>query len=218
MTDRSSKLGRKAPKRSPRPEIIVVCEGKVTEPRYFNDFRSQCGNSLVTVTAIGGCGVPTSVVERAIEVKGDRIQRAKKSRDSFDNQFEVWAVFDRDAHPKGQVPNALALAASEGIFVAYSNPCFEVWGLMHFSRFAKPGHHHEAQAELKKVLGSYCHEKNPVMDVAMLQKKYEDAVRNAKQGLADREKEDQKMGDPSTSVFELTERIRQFGKPGTPSV
>ena len=87
--------------RTPRPEIIIVCEGKVTEPEYFKQLSTLWGNSLVRVRTIGGCGVPISVVERAIDERRALALRARKTRDSFDEVFEVWAAFDRDAHPDG---------------------------------------------------------------------------------------------------------------------
>ena len=54
------------------------------------------GNSLVSVKTIGGCGVPVSVVQQAIIEKQELISVARKSRDYFDKNFEVWAAFDRD--------------------------------------------------------------------------------------------------------------------------
>ena len=212
MIDRSDNLRRGPARRTPRPEIIVVCEGKVTEPQYFSDLRAVFRNTLVKITAIGGCGVPVSVVERAIFERKLRIQLARKTGDSFDSQFEVWAVFDRDEHPKRQVPDALDLAKSNGVSVAYSNPCFELWGLMHFSCYARPGHHHEVQAALKRQLPGYCHEHNPVVKVSDLRDRYETAVKNARQSLVDRQSEGTPLGDPSTNVFELTEKIKEFGQ------
>jgi hypothetical protein len=209
----SSSLSRSGfPIKQPKPKIVVVCEGKVTEPKYFEDFRLYCGNSLVTVKAIGGCGVPVSVVERAIAERERLVREAKASRDSFDQIFEVWAVFDRDAHPQPQVPTAIANAQINDIRVAFSNPCFEVWGLMHYSCYSRPGHHHETQRELKRILTGYCHERNPVMSLQLLQPKYETAVTNSQQALRRREQEDSPNGDPSTTVHLLTERIREFGK------
>jgi hypothetical protein len=149
------------------------------------------------VTTIGGCGVPLSVVERAVQEYDCRIKKKNKSTDSFEI-FEVWAVFDRDAHPEKQVPNAFKLAATNNIFVAFSNPCFEVWGLMHFSCFGKPGHHHEAQAVLKSKLPSYCHTKNPYIDALALHNRYSEAVRNSIQALDARKNEQNMNGDPST--------------------
>lgn len=203
---------RPAAKRQPKPKIVIVCEGKITEPRYFEDFRNLCGNNLVEVTTIGGCGVPISVVDRAIQEKAKLAAIARRTRDSFDKLFEVWAVFDRDEHPVGQVPAAITQARKHSIGIAYSNPCFEVWGLMHYSCYNKPGHHHETQKALKLLHDGYCHEKNPVIDAKALHPKYHNAVANAHRALCNREEEGDASGDPSTTVFELTERIRIFGR------
>ena len=209
----SAPLDRKTPaRRLPKPIILIVCEGKVTEPKYFLDFKDRKGNGLVAVKSIGGCGVPISVVERAAAEKFDLARQARKSPDSFDAHYEVWAVFDRDAHPAGQVPQALELAKTTGVQVAYSNPCFELWVLMHFGCYGKPGHHHETQDALKKAMPSYCHRKNPIFDMSELDRRYDEAVRNAKQALHLRAAEHAPMGDPSTTVHELTERIRIFGR------
>ena len=191
---------------------MIVCEGKVTEPRYFHDFTDHHANALVTVTTIGGCGVPLSVVERAIREKQALTKTARRSKDSYGQQFDVWAVFDRDAHPKPQVPLALALAKRHGIQIAYSNPCFELWGLMHFACVARPGSHKQTQRELKRLLPKFCHEKNPIFDFNVLVSKYAIALRHATQALKDRASEGQTNGDPSTTVFQLTEQIRRFGK------
>jgi hypothetical protein len=204
---------RGAPRRLPKKKIVIVCEGKLTEPRYFQDFLTLQNSTLVSVQTIGGCGVPVSVVERAVSEREALLATARRTRDSFDAAFEVWAVFDRDAHPHTQVPDAFALAAENEIKVAYSNPCFEVWGLMHFALWAKPGHHHETQRDLKERLDGYCHTNNPLMNVVLLDRKYPDAVRNAQMASTRREEEGSSIyGDPSTSVYLLTERIRMNGK------
>ncbi|WP_082447824.1 RloB family protein [Xylophilus sp. Leaf220] len=205
-------LKRQPPKRESHPEIVIVCEGKVTEPRYFLDLKKSFKNTLVTITPIGGCGVPISVVERAIDERQQRVANAKRSKNSFAKRFFVWAVFDRDAHPVGQVPAAMALAEANGIKVAFSNPCFEVWGLMHYSAYAKPGHHHQTQSELKNKLKSYCHEHNPIIDLGEIQHLYNDAVKNSKKAMESRAEEGTPKGDPSTNVYELTELIRLEGR------
>ena len=199
--------------REPKSNIVIVCEGKVTEPQYFKDFRLMRGNSLVSVKTIGGCGVPVSVVQQAIIEKQELISVARKSRDYFDKNFEVWAAFDRDSHPETQVPQAFRLAEENGINIAYSNPCFEVWGLMHFECWGKPGHHHDTQRDLKQRLDGYCHKTNPVMSVQALNCLYDEAVKNAVRARAQRSNEDgSDRGDPSTTVDLLTERICRNGK------
>ena len=58
-------------------------------------------------------------------------QRASKRRRKADGPDfdEIWCVFDTDEHPN--LPQALAQAASSGILTAVSNPCFELWLVLH---------------------------------------------------------------------------------------
>lgn len=203
---------RRASPRKPRPKIVIICEGKITEPEYFRRFRRLHGSTLVDIDVIGPAGVPSSVVQRACQEKDRLIDEARKSRDSFDLIFEVWAVFDRDEHPKNKLAEAFQLADIRGINIAFSNPCFEVWGLMHFECWNRPGHHHETQSTLKEKLHGYCHEDNPIIDPQDLKLLYDDAVRNANSSLRRRTEEGIPRGDPSTNVQELTERIRANGR------
>lgn len=200
--------------REPHPLILVVCEGKVTEPRYFEDFSALAKNPLLRVQAIGGYGAPLQVVERAIHEKQSLARQARRTRDSFDAKYEVWAAFDLDDQA-ATVSDALALAEQNGVNVAFSNPCFEVWGLMHFSPYARHSYHADAQRALKEKLPGFCHETNPTLDALALQPLYPDAVKYAQQAAAERERDGVRfgrLGNPSTTVYRLTERILQFGR------
>lgn len=200
------------PKKRPKPTILIICEGETTEPKYFEDFKTKCENSLVEVEAIGIGGAPETVVSKAIEELQERQKLARKSGNSFELEIEVWAAFDRDDIPMSKIRSAIALAERNNVSVAFSNPCFEVWGLMHYSAYAKPGHQSECHKALKKVLPGYCHQDNPILDLNELTPRYEAAVKNAKISLIEREKDGEKIGDPSTTVFLLTEQIKKFGK------
>lgn len=209
----SSIIGRSGkPKKRPKPTILIICEGKTTEPTYFEEFKIKCENSLVEVEAIGIGGAPETVVLKAIEELRERQKLARKSGDSFELEIEAWAVFDRDDVSINKIREAIALAKRNNVSVAFSNPCFEVWGLMHYSVYSRPGHQSECHKALKKVLKGYCHQNNPVLDVNILHPMYADAVKNAKIAINEREKNGDAMGDPSTTVFHLTEQIKEFGK------
>ena len=68
---------------------------------------------------------PDALVRRAKEhVKRNR--RTKRSDPEFD---EIWCVFDVDQHPN--VSRAIHDARQSGIKVAVSNPCFELWLVLH---------------------------------------------------------------------------------------
>lgn len=213
MAKESAVLGRTGrPKRPAKPTILIICEGEITEPKYFEAFKAKCENGLVEVETIGIGGTPETVVNKAIQELQNRKRQAKKSGDSFDLEIKVWAAFDRDDIPMSKIRSAIALAERNNVSVAFSNPCFEVWGLMHYSAYSKPGHQSECHKALKKVLPGYCHQNNPVLDVNKLAPKYEAAVKNAEISLIEREKDGEKIGDPSTTVFLLTEQIKKFGK------
>ncbi len=115
--DRPRRAGRRKDQRDPLPAILVVCEGKNSEPQYIDGF--QRGRRLKNVRVEFGkrAGEPSRLVEYAV----------KKLRDGFD---EVWCVFDVDEHQ--QARTAAELARKKGIRIAISNPCFELWLLLHF--------------------------------------------------------------------------------------
>jgi hypothetical protein len=113
--------------------ILVVCEGTVTEPAYFNGLVRWQRNPRVKVVSLGLGFDPKSLVAEAHR----RVGGGKpKSADPDDAPFdEAWAVFDRDQHTTFDA--AIALAERLGVRVATSAPCFELWLYLHF--FEAPG-------------------------------------------------------------------------------
>ena len=112
---------RPAPKLKTKPTILIVCEGKNTEPSYFNQFRL----STATVKPIGEGYNTVSLVERAKQLTDE------------DTYEQVWCVFDADPKPdnpdqESNFNNAISKAVSKGFGVAYSNQAFEYWIILHF--------------------------------------------------------------------------------------
>ena len=112
-------MGRRGPSRRPAARIVVVTEGKKTEPGYLRVFSRLFRVPTVEVVPIGVGEDPRSVVERAIKEARSLVGDAASQRDA------VWAMFDRDDHATFE--EARRLAADHGIPVAVSNPCFELW-------------------------------------------------------------------------------------------
>jgi len=119
-------LRRRARFREPKPRILIVCEGTVTEPGYSNDLRNR-ERSLVELVIEAG-GTPKTLVERAALLKKASERRARK--DANERYEHVWCVFDVDEHP--YLAEAQQQARDNKIDVAISNPCFELWALLHF--------------------------------------------------------------------------------------
>ena len=113
-----------------KKSFLIVCEGKNTEPSYFAQFKGNVEIKLI------GMGANTFyLVEKTIKIaKEENEKRLKARKQPFD---EVWCVFDADPNPKNpkqltNFKNAIDLANSNGINVAYSNQAFEYWFILHF--------------------------------------------------------------------------------------
>ena len=106
-------IQRRPPRREQKHRILIVCEGRETEPTYFIDFRNDVRNPRVHVEPVAGAGVPMKVVNRAIELRDEAMKRAGAEKDETHLWDEVWAVVDVDEHPN--VSAAKQLATSKGI-------------------------------------------------------------------------------------------------------
>ncbi len=135
--------------------MLIVCEGANTEKQYFEQFAEFHHNSLVDVIVEGGKGVPFSVVQAAKKLRDDAASEALARRMNTSEYQSVWCVFDFDEHPN---PNgAKKMATDNGMEVAMSNPCFELWLLLHLGRLSgrtasaySPGESQETGAGLRQ--------------------------------------------------------------------
>lgn len=116
-------LRRSAGKRPERRTIMVFCEGVNSEPDYINSLKRLphiSTNNALELQIHPGQGVPLTLVERAVGYLGEP---------EID---ELWCVFDVEwprHHP--HLNDAIQLARSKGIHLAISNPCFELWLILH---------------------------------------------------------------------------------------
>ena len=102
-----------------------MCEGKCTEPNYFKGIQKECRYSNVHIK--GPFSDPKTLVEEA--------QKLLKRKPEIDT---VYCVFDRDTHQTFR--EALNLINKHNkhqnniskIIAIISNPCFEIWILLHF--------------------------------------------------------------------------------------
>jgi len=112
--------------RARRYSLLVFTVGKVTEETYL--VHQHRWNRLeVNVEIAKLHGTPLSLVRAAMKAKKRNEKGQKRKGPAHD---EVWCVFDVDEHPN--LKEAAALAREHGINVAISNPCVELWILLHF--------------------------------------------------------------------------------------
>ena len=154
-------------------------------------------------------GVARTVSEQAIQHAKMLAQRRrpKQRPSSFEEHDQVWAVMDRDEHP--QFENALAMCRARGVKVAQSNPCFELWLVLHLDDFDKPIDSIGIQARLRKLFPQYGHERAPAPDFRPLLDGLPAAEQRAERQLQARVAEQTPCGNPSTTVGQLTRAIRE---------
>lgn len=203
---REQPLRRRPASLEPRPRILVLCEGVVTEYEYFDGLRREERNRLVEIEIDYKGGAPKTLVERAAARKKDSEEEARRARDENLKYDEVWCVFDVDEHPK--LPDARQQARDHGIKLAVSNPCFELWLLLHF----REQNAHIERKAVAKLLRNHIRDYQKHVPFEALRDGYSQAVQRA-QHLHRRHIDVGNEGDnPSTSVYILTERIREFGR------
>ena len=194
-------IERRKSTRKPLKRFYLVCEGKNTEPNYFEALVAHFALTTINLIPVGGSGAPQTIVAKAISISAglDR-------KHSFEEGDEVWAVFDCDLHE--QYESARNDCRQKGIHLAYSNPCFELWLILHHELYEKSDDHHAVQRHYATLDPHYskCNGKN--CDFSLLSAHVERAEKFAIQQLNNRAAQMRHEGRPSTTVHLLTAKLR----------
>ena len=203
-------LDRRGASRNPKPWVIVCCEGKKSEPRYVNEVAKHFSNNLIDVKVHPALGVPKTVVDFACDIKRDLKREARRTRDSFDDMFHIWCVFDVDEHPK--LKESIKKADDNQIGVALSNPCFELWIVYHYTDHHAPCSSGEIQKQLEGHMPDYSADKNKAIAVDQIISNTEKAIERADRSLSRRAEEGKPRGNPSTNIQDLVKLIKEYGR------
>jgi len=179
--------------------ILIVCEGKKTEPNYFKCFP---GNpEIFDQIDIHGTGYNTiSLVNEAIRVKNE----ASRKNEPY---IEVWCVFDKDDFSVEQFNNAIILARENKIECAYSIEAFELWYLLHYNFCDAALSRKQYKDKLSALLGK-TYQKNDEGIYKQLLSKQSTAIQNAQKLYALQYKQPLSEQNPITTVFLLVERLK----------
>jgi hypothetical protein len=207
----SPRLRRSVNQIAPKVELVIACEGQNTEPKYIMDCAGHYGAQLVRIRVLPRTGVPLTVVKVAIEEREELLEERRKAQSigEYRIPFKVWAVFDKDEHEVGQ---ALALARENHIEVAFSNPCFEVWPLLHLQDYGAQDGRHAVQAHLHALMPGYHHERGALIDFHLIKDEFETALARAEKMNRARHAEHCENGCPSTTAGRLVLKIVQNGR------
>jgi hypothetical protein len=185
-----------------RRSILIFTEGSKTEPIYLTHWQ-RLHRDRVSVAFDAFHGAPLQLVERAAARRAAELRKARHGgADAYD---EYWCVFDVDEHP--HIGRALDLAASNGISVAVTNPCIEMWFLLHFQDRGAAIDRGDAQRKSSDLLG--CAKVPTPAALTDLVGRYEEARRRAR-ALDSKHALDGSpaLSNPSSGLWRLIDRIR----------
>ncbi|MEU6410637.1 RloB family protein [Microbispora sp. NPDC046933] len=195
--------GSRQPQTAQRREILVFTEGRKTEPLYIQQWHRKHRDQVIV--AIGDFhGGPLQLVEAARDRRESDLREQKRGRGrAFD---EYWCVFDVDEHHS--LPRAIELASLSSINIAVSNPCIELWFVLHFKDQRASLDRYEAQDSAKALLG--CDKVLTTRALEQLIERHEIAMSRAQ--ALDRKHDGDgspSRSNPSTDVWRLIQRIRR---------
>lgn len=192
---------RRPPSRPPRRRLLVVCEGTRTEPEYIRGFERHVRNAAVVIEIPREQGDPRRVVEIAKSKKAQADADARKNKDDFLRFDEVWCVFDRDEWSR--FSDACAMARDNGFELAVSNPCVELWLLLHLRDSPGPQDRHHVQDMLGELLPGY----DKGVDFSKMVGGIAAATDRARRLDADAETAGEPHRNPTTGFYRLTDSI-----------
>lgn len=201
-------LERNTPEKIEKERILIVCEGKNTEPSYFNLFRL----TSATIRTVGDGKNTISLVQEARKIS---------EKEEYD---QVWCVFDKDDFPNENFNNAIYMAQGFDFKVAYSNQAFEYWLILHFEDHQGGAMN---RSEYCEKLNSYLAKFNVKYDcdgkmitqeifdvltsISLNRKTYQQiAVERAKRNMPHFQGINPALAESSTLVFELVEELEKF--------
>lgn len=203
---RDRRKGPPRPRRTPQQQIrqiLVFVEGERTEDGYFK-FWWRRNRDKVIVHIDERNGTPMTLVEHAVAQKKHEEREERRERGKAHD--EVWCVFDVDDH--SHLAEAILLAENNGINIAVSHPCFELWLILHYEDQTAHIERGPAQKRAWELLGC----KKTLTEAALgdLEVHYDDAVKRAK--ALDKKHEGDgspARNNPSSEIWKLVERIRK---------
>lgn len=193
----------------PLPVVVVVCDDSATAPAYFEllkrDVKASVTLNVVRAPRHGAS--PNDVVEIAVNQKANLTSGEKKN--DAEPGDAVWALFDTEhkPHDRQRAKEAKEKANRENINVAVSDPCYEVWTLLHLEDAGQP--FADCQAVIKQVKNAWKKKFNQPFG-PKAQAKY-DKILPFRHEAVERAKKHHNAGNSSTTeVYKLIEHIESI--------
>ena len=125
--------------------FLIVSVGTKTAPNYFGTFIGRRGSKVVSVKCKGKGKSTTQLLSEAKKIQEEDRRRGKE----YDS---VWIVFDKDNFSDAAFNRAIEEGPKQDVYVAWSNPSFEIWYLLHLCDTTKELTPAECIQELEKAV------------------------------------------------------------------
>lgn len=205
-----SRKDRLKSKRQAPANYLIVCEGKKTEPNYFNGLKEKINQKY---------GNKVDVLIPNIDIKGtgmnttSLVKYTQKTVNHANKVYgQVWVVFDKDDYNDEQFNSAIDNCNYN---VAWSNPNFELWLLVHFKKISSYVSKDEVLQELskefqKKGLGNYTKNDTKIFEKVTIEGKLNTAIKNCEymEDLNKHGKESQR--NPMTKVYKIIDGLKEY--------
>lgn len=189
---------RKTNQRNPRKNCLIYCQGEKTEPNYFKKF----GSNWLTIRFEKINKDPEYIVNQAIRMKQGET-----------NHFDAtWCVFDKDDTENKAFDKAIQNARNNGIKVAYSNECFELWFVLHFIYLNTANPRNYYFSKLSDFLNCPYDKVSTNMYDRLIDK-VDIAIKNSEKLMELHSPNSPSLSNPSTTVHELVKFLIENGKP-----
>ena len=210
---RDNEYSRKSKLKSKRlapANYLIVCEGKQTEPNYFNGLKKKINEKY---------GNKVDVLIPSIEVKGtgknttDLVNYTDKFVNYSNKRYgQVWVVFDKDDYNDEQFDSAIKNCDYN---VAWSNPNFELWILSHLKRITKCISKDDILKELDKEFqkngfGEYKKNDEKIFEKVTSEERLHTAIKNCEY-MEELNKDGQESRrNPMTKVYKIIDGLKEY--------
>ena len=205
-----SRKDRLKSKRQAPANYLIVCEGKKTEPNYFNGLKRRINEKyenkvdvLIPNIDVKGTGMNTTSL---VKYTQKTVNHANKV------YGQVWVVFDKDDYNDEQFDSAIDNCNYN---MAWSNPNFELWLLAHFKKVNRYVSKDDVLQELskefqKKGLGDYTKNDINIFDKVTSEGKLHTATKNC-EFMEELNKDGQaSQRNPMTKVYKIVDGLKEY--------
>ena len=205
-----SRKDRLKSKRQAPANYLIVCEGKKTEPNYFNGLKRKINEKY---------GNKVDVLIPNIDVKGtgmnttSLVKYTQKTVNHANKVYgQVWVVLDKDDYNNEQFDSAINNCNYN---VAWSNSNFELWLIAHFKKVNRYISKDDVLEELskefqKKGLGDYTKNDTNIFDKVTSEGKLHTAIRNCEYMEKLNKDGQASQRNPMTRVYKIVDGLKEY--------